>query len=108
MAAPTLRTPRTDLRPLTAADLDAAHALWTDPDVRRYLWDDVVISRERAAEALARSEGDFTSHGYGLWAVYQHHGGPLLGFCGCQTRRGRRGRAALWPAPGVVGPGIGH
>ena len=108
MSAPTLRTPRTDLRPLTAADLDAAHALWTDPDVRRYLWDDVVITREGAAEALARSDGDFASHGFGLWAVYQRHGGPLARLLrlsdsprvsrpNCSMACSRRGGARGWP-----------
>jgi hypothetical protein len=38
--------------PFASEDLDALHALWTDPDVRRYLWDDIVISRERAAETV--------------------------------------------------------
>jgi hypothetical protein len=41
--------------PFASEDLDALHALWTDPDVRRYLWDDIVISRERAAETGLRT-----------------------------------------------------
>lgn len=85
MPAPTLRTPRTTLRPFTAADLDAVLALWTDPDVRRYLWDDVVIAPDRAAEVLATSAGNFAASGYGLWGIREGEGSRLIGFCGCQT-----------------------
>ena len=82
MDRPHLSTPRLRLRPLAGGDLDAAHSLWTDPDVRRYLWDDVVIPREQAVAVLAASEADFAAHGYGLWAVCVPETGELIGFCG--------------------------
>jgi RimJ/RimL family protein N-acetyltransferase len=88
MPAPKLRTPRTTLRPITAADLDAALPLWTNPEVRRYLWDDVVITPDRAAEVLATSDANFAASGYGLWGIHESEGGPLIGFCGCQTAAG--------------------
>jgi RimJ/RimL family protein N-acetyltransferase len=77
-----LRSTRTELRPLTAADIDAAHALWTDPDVRRHLWDGQVISRERAAEMVSSADQAFRDRGYGLWGLY-HGADGLIGFCGC-------------------------
>jgi RimJ/RimL family protein N-acetyltransferase len=46
MGLPVLRTQRLVLRPWTHEDVDALHALWTTPEVRRYLWDDVVITRD--------------------------------------------------------------
>ena len=82
MAAPVLRTLRAVLRPLGVADLDAIHALWTDPDVRRYLWDDVTITRERAAGVVAASADNFRSRGYGIWGIRADDGGPLMGFSG--------------------------
>ena len=82
MTAPVLRTLRAVLRPLGVADLDAVHALWTDPDVRRYLWDDVTITRERAAEVVAASADNFRSRGYGIWGIRADDGGPLMGFSG--------------------------
>jgi len=85
MAAPTLETLRASLRPFAAADLDAVHRLWTDREVRRYLWDDQVISRERAADAVAASAADFAARGYGLWAVTDRESGALVGFCGVRT-----------------------
>ena len=45
-----IETERLRLRPLTANDLEDLHLLWTDADVRKYLWDDQVISREQAEE----------------------------------------------------------
>jgi ribosomal-protein-alanine N-acetyltransferase len=87
-AAPMLTTPRAILRPLGTADLDAVHALWTDPDVRRYLWDDVVITREQADGALTTSEQDFAVRGFGLWGIALADGGALLGFCGARRASG--------------------
>ena len=37
-----MRTARILLRPYTREDVDRLRALWTAPEVRRYLWDDVV------------------------------------------------------------------
>ena len=45
---PALSTRRLDLRPAVAEDLGALWALWRDPDVRRYLFDDVPVTRERS------------------------------------------------------------
>jgi len=80
-----LVTERLELRPIGAPDVDAMHALWIDPDVRRYLWDDVIISRERAAEAVAASASDFANHAYGLWSVRLRMTGALGGFCGLRS-----------------------
>ena len=38
--APTLRTERFSLRPLTRADEKTVHPISNDPLVRRYLWND--------------------------------------------------------------------
>lgn len=62
-------------------DLDPLHRLWTDADVRRYLWDDQVIPRERAAAVIDESEADFDAHGFGIWAILAEDG-AIGGFCG--------------------------
>jgi ribosomal-protein-alanine N-acetyltransferase len=77
-----LTTERLRLRPVAAADVDALHALWTDPQVRRFLWDDVVIDRETAARCVADSEASFAAAGWGLWAIEPRAGGALLGAAG--------------------------
>jgi RimJ/RimL family protein N-acetyltransferase len=77
-----LHTRRTMLRPLGPADLAAMHTMWTDADVRRFLWDDQVISRDVAAAVLLTSSRDFAHHGFGLWAIHEQTSGALVGFCG--------------------------
>jgi RimJ/RimL family protein N-acetyltransferase len=39
-----IETARLRLRPVTKADVDELHALWSSPKVRKYLWDDEVIA----------------------------------------------------------------
>jgi RimJ/RimL family protein N-acetyltransferase len=77
-----LRTARLQLRPMVPSDQDALHALWTAPGVRRFLWDDEIISPAKTAEVIATSEALFQERGYGLWAVRPHGGVELAGFAG--------------------------
>jgi RimJ/RimL family protein N-acetyltransferase len=77
-----LSTLRLCLRPWAADDLDELHRLWTEPGVRRYLWDDAVISRERAAEALESHFETVASHGIGYWIVELAGDPRVAGFCG--------------------------
>src|SRR5574342_102464 len=75
-------TARLRLRPYRHSDLDALHRLWTDSDVRRYLWDDKVIDRQ-VAEATMQASIDCTAeHGFGHWAVCRTGEETLIGFCG--------------------------
>jgi RimJ/RimL family protein N-acetyltransferase len=81
----TIETERLRLRPCTPDDADALHRLWTDPDVRRHLWDDEVISAERAGATLAAGIASFADAGYGLWAVLPRDADRLIGFCGLRA-----------------------
>ena len=81
----TLITARTTLRPVAAGDVPALHELWTDPAVRKYLWDDTIISRDRAADVVAASDEDFAAHGFGLWAVRETATDDWIGFCGFRS-----------------------
>jgi ribosomal-protein-alanine N-acetyltransferase len=85
---PIIETARLRLRPCTSDDLDALHRLWTDRRVRRYLWDDVVISRERAASTLADGIASFARHGFGLWTVTPRDEERLIGFTGLRLTPG--------------------
>lgn len=76
-ALPAFTTERLALRSATAADLDALWAMWRDPDVRRYLFDDQPVERERAADAL-ESGLETVPRGLGLWLVERReHPGPI-------------------------------
>ncbi len=103
---PVLTTPRLVLRPFTAGDLDAAHAMWTAPAMRRYLWDDVVIGRDVAARVLRASSDDFASRGFGLWRVHERETGELIGFCGCRTAGGTEPELMYGVVPAWWGQGV--
>lgn len=80
-----IHTPRLRLRPSREEDLSALHALWTEPEVRRYLWDGEVIPRERAMEILAKSEESFRRRGFGIWAAFVVGEPGLAGFAGLRV-----------------------
>jgi RimJ/RimL family protein N-acetyltransferase len=80
-----LRSSRLTLRPLTTAACDEALALWQQPGVRRYLWDDRIITRDEALAPLSVSERDFRERRFGLWGVNRPGEATLLGICGLRT-----------------------
>lgn len=77
-----IETARLRLRPLVPRDLDAIHRVWTDPEVRRYLWDGEEVSREAAAGVISDSAAYFESRGLGLFVIIHRESDELVGFCG--------------------------
>lgn len=77
-----ITTERLRLRPVDASDVDEIHGLWTTQGVRRFLWDDEVITREQAQAVVDESAELFAQKGYGLWAVFPRDGQQMIGFCG--------------------------
>ena len=82
-----MRTKRMLLRPWTREDVDSLHALWTAPEVRRYLWDDIVITRDTAEQVVESHLDTVKRHGIGYWALHILPsiglvGSPVAGFCG--------------------------
>ncbi|MEW6208376.1 MAG: GNAT family N-acetyltransferase [Acidobacteriota bacterium] len=77
-----IETARLHMRPFTLSDTDDLHRLWIDREVRKYLWDDEVISREVAQEVVRSSVANFEHHGFGLWSVFFKGESALIGFCG--------------------------
>ena len=77
-----IETERLLLRPLRASDRNDLHHLFTDPDVRRYLWDDEVLPIEQTWAVVAESLRRFAADGTGLWAVSRRGRPPLAGFGG--------------------------
>jgi len=64
-----LRTERLVLRPVTGDDHPVLLAHWTEPDVRRFLFDGAPLSSAEVAETIEESNGDFAAHGYGIWLI---------------------------------------
>jgi RimJ/RimL family protein N-acetyltransferase len=77
---PTLPTTRTTLVPASAGDLDPLWTIWRDPDVRRYLFDDQPVPRERAAEVLDGCLAE-RARGIGLWTIRTHEAPDVVIGC---------------------------
>lgn len=77
-----IQTSRLWLRPFAPEDVDVLHRLWTDPDVRRYLWDDKIIERDRAAGEVEDSIASFEANGFGMWVVMLAGATEVSGFGG--------------------------
>lgn len=80
-AAPPLETARLRLRPHRADDLDALHAIWSDPEVYRHLGGRPA-TRQDAWMRLLRYGGLWPLLGYGYWAIEEKAGGALVGDIG--------------------------
>jgi RimJ/RimL family protein N-acetyltransferase len=75
-------TDRLDYRPLKRADAEAAHAIWSDPEVMRFLPSEPSASLEETAVRVARNLDRFRTTGYGLCAVQERSSDRLVGVCG--------------------------
>ena len=78
--APTLTTERLALRGWRDDDLDGLAAINADPEVMRYILDGAVRDREQSAAGLLKMQQDWTTQGFGLFAVERH--GELIGWAG--------------------------
>ena len=78
----TITTARLSLSPMTLDDLEAVHSLWTDPGVRRFLFDDQVIPIEQTESEISDSTGRFAVNGCGLWVARLRDDPTPIGFCG--------------------------
>jgi RimJ/RimL family protein N-acetyltransferase len=82
-----LRTGRILLRPWTRDDVDALHAFWMTPEVRRYLWDDTLITRDPAKQVVESHLATANGYAIGYWALQipppaSPDAAPIAGFCG--------------------------
>ena len=100
-----LTTERLHLRPFTAADRDAIHAVYADPEVMRFVGHGAHRTMARRSTAL-RVYGDVLARrGYSFLAVIERESGELVGDGGSapagRQRAGRsssatRSRARAW------------
>lgn len=76
------QTARLFLNPLQPEDENQLHALFCDPEIRRYLWDDETIAPEVTRGVIDQSQELFTQENAGLWGVRLEPEGDLIGFGG--------------------------
>jgi len=79
---PSLRAARLRLDPWAQHEVDAVHALLTDPGMRRFLLDGEIIAREQAATFIAAHLALAAERRVGTWALRLEPGGAMIGFCG--------------------------
>lgn len=84
------------MREVRPSDLDALHALWSDPDQMRYYAG--VRGRAEAEAWIERNLARFASLGYGSWIVQARDGGAFLGYCGIRPLEDsdREGTEIAW------------
>jgi RimJ/RimL family protein N-acetyltransferase len=88
---PEFVTERLRLVPLAETDLDRLYDLLTQPDVRRYLCDDLILERSQV-EKLIRDVAGQGLDGLGLWSMLTIHG-DWIGTVGLQRVSGDAAQA---------------
>jgi RimJ/RimL family protein N-acetyltransferase len=78
---PPLTTARLALHPVTADDLEAILRIWRHPEVRRFLFDDEPVTRERT-EGILRPFLSGDDAKVGLWTVRPRPDGNVVGTVG--------------------------
>jgi len=81
-SAADLKSRRTLLSPFVGDDLEQLLAVFQNADVRRFLLDDSLVSREWVQSEIAASAERFSESGSGLWAVRLKTHTPIIGFAG--------------------------
>ena len=100
-----LSTERLVLRPVTTDDHAAVLAHWTQPDVRRFLFDGAALSGVEVAETIEESIGDFAARGFGVWLIELGSATGLIGTAGLRPL-GSSGLEIFYSlAPGAWGHG---
>ena len=100
-----LSTERLALRPVTADDHAALLAHWTQPDVRRFLFDGAALSAAEVTETIAESIRDFAATGYGIWLIEHGSRAGLVGTAGLRPLEESGLEIFYSLAPGAWGRG---
>ena len=85
MSVTALHTVRFELFPPTAADVPALAEHWRRPEVRRYLWDDMLVTLDVVHDVVATSLHDHASHGWGGWVLRDRESSRVIGWCGLRV-----------------------
>ena len=75
-------TKRLKLIPFTKQDGDLLNELFTDPYVRKYLWDDEIIDMQTTRKILEKNEEYFNSNKWGMWKIVPIKLKKTIGFVG--------------------------
>jgi RimJ/RimL family protein N-acetyltransferase len=81
MSCPTLKTDRLTLRGHSVADFDSSLALWSDPEVVRFIGGKTATAEEVWARLL-RYSGHWALLGFGFWTIQETATGAFVGEAG--------------------------
>jgi RimJ/RimL family protein N-acetyltransferase len=84
-----LTTARLSLRPFTPADHEAIHAVYSDPEVMRYVGHGAHRTTAETARALRGYAEALRTRGYGFVAVIERSSGAVIGDAGLHPLGGR-------------------
>lgn len=101
-----LPTQRLVLRSVTTDDHATLLALWTMPEVRRFLFDGAVLSAAEITAVIQDSTRDFATAGYGLWLIRERDGTDLVGAAGLRPLENLGLEVYYSLAPGKWGRGF--
>ena len=74
---------RLTMEPLQLFDLDSLAAIWSDPEVTKFLPSrGVPIPREKVERASASFVEHWQKLGYGIWKIVEDETDKMLGYCG--------------------------
>lgn len=77
-----LKTERLTLRPINKTDVKIAEDIFTDPFVRKFLFDDEILEKNQIEEFIETSEETFREKNYGLWLIFSDDSETAIGFTG--------------------------
>lgn len=100
-----LETDRLVLCPVTVQDQAELLAHWSEPQVRRFLFDGEILSWAQITEIVKDSARSFTRAGHGLWVVRESGGTDLIGTVGLRPLEDLGLEVLYSLAPGVWGKG---
>jgi ribosomal-protein-alanine N-acetyltransferase len=82
-ALPTIQTERLVLRPSSVEHAVDLHRLWTDKEVRKFLYTNERITLEEAIETIEEYVALAEQSGLGIWCIYRKDADTdLIGYCG--------------------------
>src|SRR5215472_19086187 len=76
-----ITTRRLIIRPFTAADFEAIHAVWSDPEVMGPV-PSRAYDRQQSWARLSAKLSHQARHGFSKWAVAEQASGTVIGECG--------------------------
>lgn len=78
-----LTTERLRLLPCGLDLFSETYALWTNDEIKRFLFDDQTISADEARSFIEASAQNFADEGYGIWLIYERAASENpIGFAG--------------------------